>query len=121
MKPLDNSLVEIAVDAAAEKQASDVVVLDLSELLQIVDYFVICSGGSERQVKTIAEEIERRIKEETSLGPKRREGTTDGGWVLLDYIDFVVHVFSEEKRAYYDLERLWKDAPVVELANVATA
>lgn len=103
-----------AAQAAADKKARDVVVLDMHELLVITDYFVICSGSSDRQVKTIAEEVYLRLKDMDSR-PLRREGEREGGWVLLDYGDFVVHVFGEEEREFYDLERLWKDAERVEV------
>ena len=102
-----------AARAAADKQATDIVVLDVHELIVITDFFVICSASTKRQVKTVIEEIEHAIRE---LGEKpiRREGEEDGGWWLLDYFDVVVHVFGDEERAYYDLERLWKDAPRLE-------
>ena len=104
---------EIAVTAAraaAAKQAADVTILDVHGLIVITDYFVIASGETDRQVKTILEEVERAVRE---LGEKpiRREGDADSGWALLDYIDVVVHVFAQEEREYYDLERLWRDAP----------
>lgn len=99
-----------AARAAAAKQATDVVALDVHELIVITDYFVICTASSNRQVKTVIEAIEDSIRE---LGEKpiRREGEDEAGWWLLDYIDVVVHVFGEEERDYYDLERLWRDAP----------
>jgi ribosome-associated protein len=99
-----------AARAAAEKQGERIVVLDVRELIVITDYFVICSASSNRQVKTVIEAIEDSIRE---LGEKpiRREGEDEAGWWLLDYVDVVVHVFGEEERAYYDLERLWRDAP----------
>ena len=101
-----------AARAAAAKQADDVAILDVHGLIVITDYFVICSGRSEPQVKTIVEEVEKAVRE---LGerPIRREGQAEARWVLLDYIDVVVHVFAEEEREYYDLERLWRDAPRV--------
>ena len=71
---------------------------------------MICSGGSDRQVRTIAEEVERQLRERCQVKPYRREGEREGHWVLLDYVDFVVHVFQQEDRDYYDLERLWSDA-----------
>ncbi len=100
-----------AAEAAREKQATDVVVLDVAELLSITDYFVICSASSNRQAKTVIEAVEERVRRELELRPVRREGEADAGWWLLDYVDVVVHVFGEEERAYYDLERLWSDAP----------
>jgi len=103
-----------AARAAAAKQASDIAILDVHRLIVITDYFVICSGGTDRQVRTIVEEVERAVRD---LGrkPLRREGETESRWVLLDYVDVVVHVFADEEREYYDLERLWRDAPRVEL------
>ena len=109
------SSLEVALAAAAAasaKKARDVVVLDVSGPLVISDYFVICSGGTDRQVRAIAEEVERACRE-FGAHPARREGEREARWILLDYGDFVVHVFTDEERAYYDLERLWRDAPVV--------
>ena len=85
-------------------------ILDVHGLIVITDYFVIASGETDRQVKTIVEEVERAVRD---LGekPVRREGDASSRWVLLDYIDVVVHVFAQEEREYYDLERLWRDAP----------
>jgi ribosome-associated protein len=89
-------------------------------ILAITDHFLICSGGSDRQVKTIADEVERKLKE-AKRKPLRSEGSPDTGWMLIDYGDFVVHVFSDEARSYYDLERLWKDAPRPDLPELAEA
>ena len=100
-----------ATEAARDKQATDVVVLDVAELLSITDYFVICSASSDRQIKTVIQAIEEKVRRDLDLRPVRREGESDAGWALLDYVDVVVHVFGEEERAYYDLERLWSDAP----------
>ena len=100
-----------AAAAAADKKAERIVILDVSKQLMITDYFVIASGNSDRQVKTIAEEVERRVGAAHHMKPFRREGEREGRWVLLDYVDFVVHVFLREERDYYDLERLWSDAP----------
>ena len=86
-------------------------VLDVATLLTITDYFVICSVASAPQLKAVIEAVEERIRTELDLRPVRREGDAEGGWLLLDYIDVVVHVFGEDERAYYDLERLWSDAP----------
>ena len=99
-----------AARAAAAKQAEHITILDVHGLIVITDYFVICSGATERQVRTIVEEIEKALRD---LGrkPVRREGESERRWVLLDYVDLVVHVFTEQERQYYDLERLWGDAP----------
>ena len=107
-----------AAHAAAGKKARRVVCIDVSALLMITDLFLICSGSNERQVRTIAEEIERRMVEAYGRKPIRREGERESKWVVLDYVDFVVHVFLEEQRDYYNLERLWSDAPVVAIANL---
>jgi ribosome-associated protein len=85
-------------------------VLEVRDLIVITDYFVIASGTSDRQVRTIADEVERVLAERGSTAV-RREGRSDGRWVLLDFVDLVVHVFVTEEREYYELERLWSDAP----------
>jgi len=109
-----------AISAAADKKARALVVLEVGPVLGITDHFLICSGGSERQMKTIAEEIEGKLRDD-GLRPLRSEGGAEGGWILIDYGDFIVHVFSDEMREYYDLERLWKDAPRPELPELAEA
>jgi ribosome-associated protein len=106
-------LVVAAARAAASKQGRDVAILDVRDLIVITDYFLIASGASDRQVRTIAEEIEKSVRDK-GLRPVRREGEREGRWVLLDFVDFVAHVFLEEDREFYDLERLWSDAPRVE-------
>jgi ribosome-associated protein len=105
-------LATLAARAASSKRARDVVVLDVRDLIVITDYFVICSASSDRQVRTIAEEIERAARDR-GVKPVRREGEREGRWVLLDFVDFVAHVFLQEQRDYYGLERLWADAPTV--------
>jgi ribosome-associated protein len=100
-----------AAEAAADKKADRIVILDVSQLLVITDFFVISSGNTERQVRTIAEAVEEQVAKRHHLRPYRREGERESRWVLLDYVDFVVHVFHVEERDYYDLERLWSDAP----------
>jgi ribosome-associated protein len=92
-------------------------ILNVSEQLAITDYFLICSGNTDRQVRTIADEIERRLVTSTRVKPVRREGEREARWVVLDYIDFVVHVFHQEDRDYYELERLWSDAPLLEFED----
>ena len=109
----DDRLVLEAAAGAAAKKAHDIVILDVSGVLVITDHFLICSGNNERQVRTIADEVERRLLETEKVKPVRREGERESRWVVLDYIDFVVHVFHKEDREYYELERLWSDAPVV--------
>ena len=101
-----------AARASAEKQGERIVVLDVRDLIVITDYFVIASGSSERQVKTIAEEVEVALRRQGRRAA-RREGEVEARWILLDFVDLVVHVFATEERDYYDLERLWLDAPRV--------
>ena len=105
-----------AARAASSKLASDIVILDVRSLIGITDYFVICSGRNERQVATIVEEIEKQLGAE-GLAVYRREGNRQARWVLLDYLDFVVHVFHTEEREYYELERLWRDADRVDVGE----
>jgi ribosome-associated protein len=103
-----------AAEAAADKLATDIVALDVSEQLVITDVFVLCSAGNERQVKAVVDGIEERL---LMLGakPLRREGEQGSRWVLLDYGDVVVHIQLAEERIHYAIERLWKDCPKIEL------
>lgn len=103
----------VAARAAAAKKGEDPVILEVGGILAITDAFVITSAPNTRQVRTIAEEVEERVAAECGPKPLRTEGLDDARWVLLDYGDFVVHVFLDEVRRYYDLERLWSDAPRV--------
>ncbi|MGJ0388534.1 ribosome silencing factor [Microbacterium sp. CGR1] len=115
-------MLQLAVDAAVSKGGEDLVALNVSEPLPLVDIFLLITGNSERNVAAIADEIEDRLIE---AGHKRvrREGRAEARWVLLDFGDLIVHVFHQEERVYYGLERLWKDCPVVpfELADSAAA
>ena len=108
---ISQAIATAAAEAARDKQAADVVVLEVAALQTITDYFVICSVASGPQLKAVTEAVEERIRSGLDRRPVRREGDAEGGWLLLDYIDVVVHVFGEEEREYYDLERLWSDAP----------
>jgi ribosome-associated protein len=101
----------VAAGAADEKLGQDTVVLAMGELLGVVDAFVVTSGRNLRQVRTLVEEVERRVKAAGGPSPYRVEGLRDGSWVLMDYGDFVVHVFLQETRDFYDLEHLWAGAP----------
>ena len=114
--PESKEVAVAAARAAATKQGADIAILDVHELIVITDFFVIASGSSDRQVKTIVDEVEKAVRER-GVRPVRREGETENRWVLLDYVDVVVHVFAEEERDYYDLERLWRDAPRVTWAE----
>lgn len=105
-------LLRLAAVAADSKQAEDLVALDVSGPLPLADIFLIATGRNERNVVAIAGEIEDQLVE-AGTKPLRREGRAEGRWVLLDFGDLVVHVFHEEDRMYYSLERLWKDCPVI--------
>jgi len=109
----------MAAAAAASKKGEDTVVLEVADVLAITDWFVITSGTNTRQVRTIADEIERQVSEAGGPRPLRVEGLDDLRWVLLDYGEFVVHVFLDETRAYYELERLWADVPRLALEPTA--
>lgn len=105
-------LVEIAASAASDKLASDIIAYDVSDQLVITDAFLLCSASNDRQVRSVVDEIEERLRK-AGAKPVRREGEREGRWVLLDYVDIVVHVQHAEERVYYALERLWKDCPFI--------
>lgn len=106
-----SKLVEIVIEAIEEKKGEKVVILNLQKINQAVsDYFVVCHGNSSTQVAAIADEVEKKVKEELGESPFHTEGVTNAEWVLLDYVNVVVHIFQEEQRNYYDLEGLWADA-----------
>jgi ribosome-associated protein len=111
MTDLIQQRVRTAVQAALDKKAFDLNVLAVSELTSIADYFVLCSANTERQTQAIADSVMEKVRSEASAKPLLVEGATPGRWILLDYGDFIVHVFTEECRRYYGLERLWGDAP----------
>jgi ribosome-associated protein len=114
VSPRAHELTVAAAEAAADKLADDILAFDVGDQLVITDVFVLCSASNDRQVKSVVDGIEERLR---TLGakPVRREGEREGRWVLLDYIDIIVHVQHAEERVYYSLERIWKDCPMVEL------
>ena len=109
-----------AAEAASEKLAENIVALDVSDTLVITDVFLLCSASSDRQVKAIVDGIEARL-DEMDIDPVRREGEREGRWVLLDYLDLVVHVQHSDERTYYGLERLWKDGARIPLPDSVVA
>jgi ribosome-associated protein len=113
-------LVEIAAGAAADKLATDIIAYDVSDQLVITDAFLLCSASNDRQVKAIVDEIEEKLRQ-AGARPVRREGEREGRWVLLDYIDVVIHVQHADERVFYALERLWKDCPQIPLPEPAIA
>jgi ribosome-associated protein len=107
------SRVKLAVEAALDKKAFDLDVLAVAELTSIADYFILTSASNERQAQAIADSVLGRLQEELRVKPLMVEGTTPGRWILLDFGDFILHVFTEDCRRFYGLERLWGDAPNV--------
>jgi ribosome-associated protein len=106
---------------ADDKKAQSIVELDLRSVLDYTDFFVICSGGTERQVKAIHDGIQLGVKAQFGILPRRVEGLGQSQWVLMDYLDVVVHLFVPEVRGYYALERLWGEVPVREIAAAVAA
>ncbi|HWW62580.1 MAG TPA: ribosome silencing factor [Thermoanaerobaculia bacterium] len=107
------SRVRLAVSAALDKKAFDLDVLAVADLTSIADYFILATAGNERQAQAIADSIVDSLRNDMRVKPLLVEGTTPGRWILLDYGDFIVHIFTEDCRRFYGLERLWGDAPNV--------
>lgn len=112
------SLAKAAADAAGDKLAENVLAIDVSDQLPLTDVFVLASAPTERQIGSIVDEVEDRLRE-LGVKPLRREGQREGRWVLIDFGDIIVHVQHEEEREFYALERLWKDCPAVDLSALA--
>ena len=110
-----------AVDAVLEKKARDIVLMDMRQVSGVADIFILCTGDSDLQIRAIVEGVRERIRENCDERPWHVEGTEHYQWVLLDYVDLVVHVFTPEKRGYYDLERLWGDAPTEEIEETSSS
>jgi ribosome-associated protein len=111
-------LIEIAAAAAADKLATGIIAYDVSEQLVITDAFLLCSAANDRQVRAIVDEVEAKLRL-AGAKPVRREGEREGRWVLLDYLDVVIHVQHSDERSFYALERLWKDCPLLPLPEPA--
>ena len=110
-------IMTLAVEYADNKKAEDIKVLDIRDLTTMADYFVICHGNSNPQMKAIAEEIEDKLKEK-GLYPGGREGMDSAYWILMDYSDVIVHIFSGESRSFYSIENLWSDAENVDISDL---
>jgi ribosome-associated protein len=106
-----DQLADEIAELASDKKAMDIVVLDVREVVSYADLFVICSGGTERQTKAIHDGIHQGLKDRHRLLPRRVEGLSEARWILMDYLDVVVHVFAPETRAFYRLEQLWGEVP----------
>lgn len=115
--PNSGVLTRHVVDAIQAKKAKDIVLIDMREVSEIADYFVICTGESDLQIKAIVDGVEEDVRKTTGERPWRTEGFESRQWVLIDYVDVVVHVFDQERRSYYNLERLWADAPIEEISE----
>lgn len=109
-------LLEVVVKACDSKRAEDILALDVSEVSLLADYFVICNGSSDRQLKAIVDAVDEDV-EKAGFTVKRIEGKDGGKWILVDLGDVVVHVFSSSERAFYNLEKLWRDAPLVDITD----
>lgn len=107
--------VQLAILCASEKKALNLVALDLREVASFAEFFILASGANQRQVQAIADEINEQLKKQLGSRPVRIEGYNAAEWVLLDYGDFIVHIFDKDAREFYDLERLWRDAKKVDL------
>jgi ribosome-associated protein len=101
------------VDSLLDKKGNDIVLLDLREQAVFADYFLICNGENDRQLRALAESVRTEAKHKAGILAHGQEGTSEAGWVLIDFVDLVVHIFGPEQRAYYSLEDLWTDAHVV--------
>ena len=110
----------LAARAASDKKAEDILAIEVAELLVVTDYFVICTGNTDVQVRAISDEVEEQLRERGKVKPIGREGGRESKWVLLDYGDLVVHVFQPEEREFYRLERLWAEAPRLPLPPSVT-
>ncbi len=108
---------KIAAHAADDKKAHDLVALDISAIASFADFFLLCTGDSARQMQAIADEVEKKLKA-SGIRPSHVEGYQNSEWILMDYIDLVVHIFSKTARAYYDLERLWRDGKRLDISKL---
>ena len=113
--PAPEALARRLVELADSKQAEEIVVLDMRDLVSYTDFLAICTARNERQARAIVEEVRLRVKEESSLLPGGIDGAGDAGWIVLDYLDCVLHVFTAEERERYQLEDLWREAPRLDL------
>jgi len=114
-------LIDAITDGLLEKKARDIVLLDVRKLTTLTDYFVVCHGTSETQIRALANSVMEKVKETLGENVWKQEGLEARRWIILDYVNVVVHIFSEEKRNYYGIERMWNDAEVTEIKDEETA
>ena len=117
MENVSKKMAAIAVDALDEKKAEDVTIIDIAEVSTLADYFIIASGNNRAQVQAMADEVEDRLGRAGAI-PKQIEGYQTANWILLDYRDIIIHVFSKDDRAFYDLERIWRDGKEINRADL---
>jgi len=113
----EKEALKIAIKAIEEKKGDNIKVIDISNVSVMADYFVIASGKNINQIKAMADEVEEKLSKER-IEPKQIEGANSSGWILMDYRDFIIHIFNEEQRLYYDIERIWSDGKSIDLAEI---
>ncbi|SMO96089.1 ribosome silencing factor [Gracilimonas mengyeensis] len=118
--PDSKQIVELVTEALASKKGKDITVLDVSELTTLTDYFVVCHGTSDVQIKALADAVEEDLREKSGERVWKKEGLQGRAWVILDFVNIVVHIMSKEKREYYGIERMWNDAKVTHIAEEET-
>jgi ribosome-associated protein len=111
-----NNALKVALNAADAKKANDMVALDISGIASFADFFILCTGDSSRQMQAIADVVEQRLRA-IGIRPSHIEGYQNAEWILMDYLEFVVHIFSKSARVYYDLERLWRDGKRLDVSK----
>lgn len=116
-KPASKELVELIIEGLQKRKAQDIVIMDVSELTTLTDYFVVCSGNSDTQIKAIADSVEEELLEKAGEKAWKKEGLQARSWIILDFINTVVHVMSKEKREFYNIENMWNDAKVTYIEN----
>lgn len=112
-----DKLIQAITDGLLEKKAKDIVLLDVRELTTLTDYFIVCNGTSDTQIRALANSVTGKVKEELGENVWKQEGMDARRWIILDYVNVVVHIFNEEKRAFYGIERMWNDAVITEIAD----
>ena len=115
--PDSKTLVDLVIEGMQKRKATDITIMDVSDLTTLTDFFVICSGNSDTQIKAIADSVEEEILEHTNEKPWKKEGIQGRTWIILDFINIVIHVMSKEKRDFYSIERIWNDARITHIEN----
>ena len=120
-KSVDTStLIDAITEGLLEKKAKDIVLLDVRELTTLADFFIVCHGTSDTQIRALANSVEKQVKDELGENVWQQEGKDSRRWVILDYVNVVVHIFTEEKRNYYGIERMWNDAKITHIEDKTT-